>query len=224
MKVSDTQFKSNLESITYNDILKLREAKAKHALKLENLELTLKQADEYIEIMREFLEELNYSSDRINSVECRRRDGFIPHEWNNGGLEARAYLSQTCLPNGNTGFENSDNILEKYHAQNLKDWMEENKHPSTNSMNESDWESFYENEASSDDTIEFQARIVMTSETTANVDFYVSTSDSPYHRSSDDKLEIEIEFKSPAGMKRKLAAILKRDFVQRLASNVNEGF
>lgn len=195
----------------------------KHAIKLEDLELSKTQADAYVEVMREFLEELNFSSDRIESFECRRRDGYFPHSYNKGGLEGICYRDQYSACE-NTGFENTDTILGKYYDYYLKDWMEENKHPSTDSMNEADWENFDEYRRESDDTVQFQARIMMTSETTANVDFFVSASDSPYHRSSDDKLEIEIEFKSPAGMKRKLAAILKRDFVKCLKNNVREGF
>lgn len=223
-KISDAQFKADLDSITYDDILKLREAKTNHALKLEDLELTLKQADGYIEVMREFLEELNYSSDRIDSFECRRRDGYFPHSYNKGGLEGICYLPQTFLPNGNTGFKNTDEVLERGYKYDLESFLEDRKLTELDYDNDSQLQDFDEYRQSSDDTIQFQARIMMTSETTANVDFYVSASDSPYHRSSDDKLEIEIEFKSPAGMKRKLAAILKRDFVKCLKNNVREGF
>jgi hypothetical protein len=219
----DLQFKQNLESITFDDIQEIRERKAKHAIDLDSLEIDLKTADTYVEIMQEFLEALNFSNDRIENVECRRRDGFIPHSWNNGGLEGVAYRDQYSACE-NTGFENTDVVLGKYYDYFLKDWMEENKHPSTDSMNDVDWENFDEYRRESDDTIQFQARIVMTSETTANVDFYISASDSPYHRQSDDKLEIEIEFKTPAGMKRKLNSILKRAFVQKFKQNVREAF
>ena len=224
MKVSNAQFKANLDSITVQDVQKVREAKAKHALKLEDLEINLKTANEYIEIMTDFLDNLNFPKDRIDSFECRRRDGYFPHSYNKGGMEALCYLSQTRLPNGSTGFDNTDSVLEKYHDQTLEDWMEENKHPSTDSMNKSDWEAFYEYEMESDDTIQFQARIMMTSETTANVDFYVSASDTPYHRRSDDSLEVEIKFKTPAGMKRELNKLLKNNFVKCLAKNVRDGF
>lgn len=222
-KISDTQFKADLDSITYDDILKLREAKAKHALKLEDLELTLKQADEYIEVMREFLEELNYSSDSIDSFECRRRDGYFPHSYNKGGLEGICYRDQYSACE-NTGFENTDKALNRGYKYDLELFLKDRKLTELDYDNDSQLQDFEEYRQSNDDTIQFQARIMMTSETTANVDFYVSASDSPYHRSSDDKLEIEIEFKSPAGMKRKLAAILKRDFVKCLKKNVREGF
>lgn len=224
MKQSLAQFKKDMDSITIQDIQKVREAKAKHALKLEDLEINLKTANTYVEVMTDFLEALNFNNDRIESFECRRRDGFFPHSYNKGGMEAVSYLSQTCLPKGSTGFENTDSVLEKYHNQTLKDWMEKNKHPSTDSMNDSDWESFYEYENQSADTIQFQARIMMTSENTANVDFYVSASDTPYHRQSDDKLEVEIKFKSPAGMKRQLNKLLKNSFIKCLTSNVREAF
>lgn len=195
----------------------------KHAIKLEDLELTLKQADEYIEVMREFLEELNYSSNRIDSFECRRRDGFFPHSHNKGGLEGICYRDQYSACE-NTGFENTDKVLERGYKYDLESFLEDRKITELDYDNDSQLQDFDEYRQSSDDTIQFQARIMMTSETTANVDFFVSASDSPYHRSSDDKLKIEIEFKSPVGMKRKLNALLKNSFVKCLANNVREGF
>ena len=195
----------------------------KHAIKLEDLELSKTQADAYVEVMREFLEELNFSSDRIESFESRRRDGLIPHSYNKGGLEGVCYRDRYSACE-NTGFKNTDAVLRRGYKYDLESFLEDRKLTELDYDNDSQLQDFDEYRQSSDDTVQFQARIMMTSETTANVDFYVSASDSPYHRSSDDKLEIEIEFKSPAGMKRKLAAILKRGFVKCLKNNVREGF
>lgn len=220
---AQTQFKQNLDSIQYSDVLKLRETKARHALKLEELELTLKQADEYVEVMRDFLDDLNYSADRIESFECRRRDGYFPHSYNMGGLEGICYRDaySTCE---NTGFVGADNALNRGYEYDLETFLEDRKLDALDYDNEAQLTEFDEYRQSGEDTVQFQARIMMTSETTANVDFYVSASDSPYHRKSDDKLELTIEFKSPAGMKRKLASILKQDFVTRFERNIREAF
>lgn len=223
-KMSDTEFKAKIDSITYADILKLRETKAKHALKLDDLDIPLHVANEYVDVITEFLDGLNFSSDRIEAFECRSRSGYIPFSHNKGGLEGIAYRDQYSACE-NTGFKGTDAALARGYKYDLECWMEENKHPSTDSMNDADFEAFDEWRQNSDqDTIQFQARVMLTSETTANVDFYVSASDSPYHRKSDDKLELSIEFKSPAGLKRKLKTIARHAFVQKLACNVREGF
>lgn len=195
----------------------------KHTIKLEDLELSKTQADAYVKIMREFLEKLNFSSDRIESFESRRRDGFIPHSYNKGGLEGICYRDQYSACE-NTGFENTDAVLACGYKYDLESFLEDRKLTELDYDNDAQLQDFDEYRQSSDDTIQFQARIMMTSETTANVDFYVSASDTPYHRKSDDKLEIEIEFKSPTGMKRKLNSILKNKFVQCFKLNVGEGF
>ena len=170
---------------------------------------------------------MGFSSERIDSFECRRRDGYFPHSYNYGGLEGIAYRDQFSACE-NTGFENTDSVLERNSQYDLECFAKEN---GLDVANYSEWterqlDQWYEygSSDSSEYTIQFQVRVMMTSETTANVDLYVSASDTPYHRSSDDNLELEIEFKSPAGLKRKLAAILKKDFVKCLSKNLNEAF
>ena len=218
-------FKADMDSITMDDINALREAKAKHAIKLDDLDLTLKVANEYVSVMTEFLESIGFSSDRIDAFESRRRDGYIPFSHNKGGIQGICYRDQySCCQD--TGFENTDAVLAKYSNYNLESFAKDrgldvSKYSEWTEKHLEDW---YEYEQSDEDTVQFQARIMMTSETTANVDLYVSASDTPYHRESDDKLELTIEFKTPAGMRRKLNAILKNAFVQTLSKNVKEGF
>lgn len=226
MKATLLEFKKQVDSISYADVLKIRETKQKHALDLESLEIPLKVANEYVVVMQDFLESLNFSVDRITAVECRRRDGFIPYSHNHGGLDGYAYRDQYSACQS-TGFDNTDTVLMKNSDYNLKMFLED--HPELKDVDYCDWSNDVQDEYSnyeseSDDTIQFQARVMFTSETTANIDFYVSASDSPYHRSSDDKLELEVEFKTPAGLARKLKAILKNDFVKCLSRNVSEGF
>ncbi len=223
MRTNDNQFKQNLESITYEDVIELRDAKKSHPIKLDDLNIDLKTADQYVEVMTEFLSALNFTSDRIDAFECRSRTGFFPHSHNKGGIEGICYRDVYSTWE-NTGFEGTDAALKRGYEYVLECFLDDNKTIQKDSMSESDLEKFDEYRLSDEDTVQFQARVMMTSETTANVDLYVSTSDSPYHRTSDDKFEIEIEFKSPAGMKRKLNALLKNNFVQCLASNVKEGF
>lgn len=223
--ISDAQFKKNMDSIDFiSEAAKLRKLKASHAIDLEELNIPLKTANEYVEVITDWLESLNFSKDRIEAIECRRRDGFIPHSYNNGGLEGIAYLSQTCLPNGSTGFDNVDTVLERGEKYDLESFLEFKKLKELDYDNESLLNEYDEYRRESDDTIQFQARVMFTSETTANVDFYISASDSPYHRSSDDKLEIEIKFKTPNGLKKQLAKLSKSPFVKCIAQNVREAY
>lgn len=197
-----------------------------HALDLDSLYLPLATANQYVDVVTEFFKTLHFNDERIEAIECRRRDGFIPHSYNNGGLQAITYRTQyECCQD--TGFENTDKVLEKYSGYNLDYFIEE--HPELKDVQYSEWSeemqgALHNDEAECDDTVQFQVRVMFTSETTANVDFYVSASDTPYHRSSDDKLELEVTFKSPAGLAKKLKALLKDKFVARLATNVRAGF
>jgi hypothetical protein len=195
-----------------------------HAIKIENLEMNEQLADQYAEVIKDFLSSLEFSDDRIESLESRRRDSFIPHSYNCGGFEAIAYDSQFHAQFESTGFENTDKVLNKYYDYDLKSWLEENNKPADYKMTQSDYESLDEYRQSDDATVQFQARVMMTSDTTASVDFYVSVINTPYHRSSDDNLELEIKFKTPAGMKRQLIKLLKNDFVRNLKANVRGGY
>jgi hypothetical protein len=220
--MTNREFKKNLDSITENDIIQMRNVKVNHPIKLEDLNMSLKLGNEYELVIREFLEALGFQDERIESCECRRRDGFIPYSHNKGGLSGYSYQSQSI--HESTGFNKVDEVIEKGRKYNEEYFRSDNNIDKDAELTEYQLELLYEYEQNSDDTIQFQARVLMTSETTANVDFYISASDSPYHRSSDEKLELSIKFKTSKGMKRKLNAILKKDFVQNFKANVQEGF
>lgn len=197
-----------------------------HPIKIEELEISLIEANEYVNVMRDFLQDdLDFNKDRIEAVGCRRRDGFFPHNYNKGGLEGISYRDEySCCEN--TGFKGTDAALSRAWQYEFDCFLSDNPtYPKGYSdLTDEQREELHEYQSNSDDTVQFQARIMMTSETTANVDFYVSASDSPYHRKSDDKLEIEIKFKTPAGMKRKLKALLKNEFVAKLIQNNREAY
>jgi hypothetical protein len=60
-------------------------------------EMQLVVAD-FLEAVKVHNEEFMYTGDRIrfddlDEVECRRRDGFIPHDYNKGGLQLNGWLS-----------------------------------------------------------------------------------------------------------------------------------
>jgi hypothetical protein len=199
--------------------------KLEHPIKIEALDIPVKKADKYVEVIRDFLEQLSFNEDRVEAFECRSRDGFSPYSYNNGGLQGITYRDANSS-RYDLGFPKAEAILEKYSDYTLECFCTENN---LDKNTYGDWdddqrEKFYEYESSGDDTVQFMARVMMTSETSAQVDFYVSASDTPYHRTSDDKLELDIRFKTPSEMRKKLAVILKKTFVQKFKRNVREGY
>lgn len=197
----------------------------KHALKVENLEIPVSYAEEIVNTLRDFLTDLNFSDERIDSLECRSRDGFSAYSHNKGGLEAIAFQDAYNAHSSGTGFTNADATLEQYYKYDLERWLEENKHPSSDSMNESDWESFDEYRMSDQEaTVLYSCDLMLTSETELNIRICVCVKDAPYHRKFDDKLEFDIKFKSIAGLKQKLSRLLKNRDVLCFKQNVTEAY
>lgn len=193
----------------------------KHAIKIEDLDLSKDQADKLETVCHNFISDLGYSNDRIEAIECRRRDGFIPHSHNKGGLEARSYLLQYSLTNGLTGFTNTDKVLDKNYQYNLESYLQDNN---LTELDESHYESFDEYCRDSDDTIELMTRIMFNSESECTVSFFVSASDSPYHRQYDDYFEHTIEFKNASDLKKQLDKLNKESFIKCFKNNLREAF
>lgn len=200
----------------------------KHALLIENLELDTAKADEIVEALKEFANDLGYSSDRINSLECRSRDGFIPHIHNYGGIECIAFGLPYSLPNGCTGFPNADATIEKYSQMNRDDYAEQI------GVKEDDWneeqrEEFYEYESSDDEaSILYSLDIMHTGIDkgihSLNLRFCVCVKDMPYHRKYDDKIEIDLSFKTINGLKGKLNKLLKRKDLKCFSNNLRDAY
>ena len=86
-------------------------------------------------------------------------------------------------------------------------------------------ERFDEYRRSDDDaTVLFGLDMMLLSDTELNLRFTVCAKDSPYHRKFDDLISIDISFKSIAGLKQKLARVLKRQDVKTFSSNLNEAY
>lgn len=196
----------------------------KHAIKIEDLDLSQNEADKLEIVCHNFLSDLGYSNDRIEAIECRRYDGFIPYSHNKGGLVARSYMLQNCLPNGSTGFDNTDKVLERYEEQDLKDFLSDHNLTELDYDNEALLAQWYDYRQNSDDTIEIMARIMFNSETECTLYISVSASDTPYHRSSDDYMEESIEFKNASDLKNKLNEYLKESFIECFKDNLTEAF
>lgn len=193
----------------------------KHAIKIEDLDLSQNEADKLEIVCHNFISDLGYSNDRIEAIECRRRDGFIPYSRNKGGLEARSYMFQHYFPNENTGFDNTDKVLERYYDHDLESYLKEHN---ITELDESHYESFDEYKQSSEDTIELMARIMFNSESVCTVFFFVSASDSPYHRSYDDCFEKTIKFKNASDLKKQLDKLNKESFIKCFKNNLREAF
>lgn len=200
----------------------------KHALLIESLDIAQSKANGIVEALKEFAKNLGYSSDRIDSLECRRRAGFIPYSHNYGGIECIAFGFPYSLPNGSTGFPNADATIEKYsqmnrdqYAKNIgvkeEDWTEEQR------------EGFYEYEANDDQasilySLDMMHTGVEKQMHSINLRFCVCVKDMPYHRQYDDKIEIDLNFKTISGLKGKLNKLLKRKDIKRFSNNLRDAY
>lgn len=196
-----------------------------HALKIEDLSIDQKYADSIVEALHEFLTDLGYSKDRISELESRHRDGFSPYSHNKGGLEAVAFSGQESVRgSGGTGFKQADATLQKYFDFDVEhfetkfkvkyaDWTEEQR------------DEFEEGRLSDTQaSVLFSADLMLNSETELNVRLCVCVKDAPYHRQYDDKLEFDIEFKSLAGLKRQLKALLNKADVKQFGRNLMDAY
>lgn len=192
-----------------------------HALKLESLDISRNYADEIKTELNNFLSNLGYSKDHIEALNCRACDGFIPYSHNKGGLRGNAFRDQynACE---STGFENTDKILIKYYNYDLESFLKDQGLSELDYDNEELLEDFDSYRMSDNPTISYTVDCMVTSETTLAVNCYVDAKDTPYHRTYDDKFEIEITFKSIAGLKQKLKRLENKAFFKCLRQNLRE--
>lgn len=201
---------------------------SKHALLIENLEIDTTKADAIVEALKEFAENVGYSSDRISELECRSRDGFIPYSHNYGGIECVAFAFPYSLPNGCTGFPKADATIEKYSQMNKDHYSEQI------GVNENDWtdkqrEEFFEYEYSDDQASILYSLDIMHTGLEAgihsiNLRFCVCVKDMPYHRKYDDLIDIDISFKTLNGLKGKLAKIAKRKDIKQFSKCLSDAY
>lgn len=201
-----------------------------HALKIESLDLNQTKADEIETALHVFLLDLGYSQERIDSLECRRRDGFIPFSHNFGGLEAVALIDQEyARGQGGTGFKNADATLEKYFEYDIE-YFETDvfKSPSTD-WTEKQWDEFYDSRYSdSEASVLYSADLMITGLErgifSLNIRLCICVKDSPYHRKFDDKLEFDLRFRTVASLKRQLIKLLKNPEVNQFKNCLKEAF
>jgi len=203
-----------------------------HALKVERLPFTEREADKIIEILRDFATSIGYQQDRIDSLDCRRRDGFIPFSHNHGGLECVSFTSQYHLQFEGTGFENADKTLEKYREYDKGYFVESNPEVPKDEAKwtESHYEMFDEYRQNDDEaTVLFSLDIMhqgIDDDGTQciNLRFCVCVQDAPYHRQFDDKIDIDIEFKTLAELKARLDKVLKQNDIGMFIDLVEDAF
>lgn len=192
-----------------------------HALKLEELDLKINKANKIVAVLNEFLTDLEFDQERIESIECRRRDGFIPYSHNKGGLQASSYIDQIRAEIEKTGFKNTDKTLDKYYENDLKSYLTDNN---LTELTEDHYESFDEYRSSGEDTVLFSAQLVLNDDNNLTIFLDVSAKDSPYHRQYDDRLEFKVNFKTVKDLENQLAEILLDENVLTFKANVSEAW
>lgn len=193
-----------------------------HSLKLEALNIGRGYADEIEQELRDFLDNVGFSKERIEALECRSRSGFISYSHNKGGLGAVAFRDQSsCCEN--TGFVETDKRLTQYSEQSHNEFLKDNALTEIDYDNE-EMRERYDDYMRSDDTVIFSIDLMMTDDHTLNVRCTVGAKDSPYHRQFDDLLELDITFKTIKGLKQKLNRLLKHSFIKCMKTNLKEAF
>jgi hypothetical protein len=197
-----------------------------HPLKIEALDINKDRADQIEVIMHDFFTDLGFRTERIDSLECRSRDGFSPFSHNKGGLEAIAFRDQYMASMEGTGFENADKTLDKYEEYDRETFLTEVlKVDKSHEMNESEWEEYDEYRRNDEQsTVLFSTDLMLTSESSLNVRMCVCVKDAPYHRQYDDKIEVDVEFKTLKSLKSQLNKLLKRDDVKCFSDNLTDAY
>lgn len=192
----------------------------KHPLKIESLDMPVKKADTIAEIMKEFFIGLGYQKEKIEPLECRFRDGFVPYSHNKGGFEAVAFTDQASVDS--TGFKNADETLDRYYKYDLENFKADKKY---RKMNEKRWDEFYEYRREDDQaTIMFSGQFILNSENEATLYLDVCVKDTPYHRQVDDRLTFNLNFKTENSLKNKLKKILKDVNVKQFARCLDDAY
>jgi hypothetical protein len=199
-----------------------------HAFKIEDMpELSTSEADSLEQMLRDFLiEGLGFSRDRIDRLECRSRDGFMPYSHNKGGLEAISYLDNRHAEYALSGiFENAHKTLDEFYKYNLEAFKEARKIPADAELTDDQLDDFdnYRAEDSESTTL-IGADLMLTGPNELNIRLTVSVKDAPYHRKYDDLKSIDIEFSSIFELVTQLDKLLKTDsFVASIADAAGEG-
>lgn len=199
-----------------------------HAIKLEDLEMTRREADKIIDELAVFLTQgLDYTADRVENLECRSRDGFMAYGHNKGGLSANTFRDQFYVQiEGGTGFKEADKTLDKYEDYSIEYFIKDTKlNKDKSNWTENDYEKFDEFQMEdTDSTVLFSTDLMLTSENELNIRMCVCVKDAPYHRQYDNLLKFDIKFKNSIDLAKKLNKLLKNKDVKKFAKQVREEY
>lgn len=201
-----------------------------HALKLEELDIKQDTADSIVSVLTNFVSMLGFSKDRIENLDCRRQDGFIPYSHNMGGISCVAYQDQESayINSSGTGFANADATIERYRDMDIKNFEE------SFGVKYDKWSEVQQNEFEESRTSDDQLNILYGLDImykgfsnemhSINLRFTVCVKDAPYHRQYDDLIDINLEFKHVESLKNKLIIIFKRKDVKQFSKCLNDSF
>lgn len=194
-----------------------------HAIKIENLSRPKEYWDKVSVILKDFLSEMNFIDYRINEIECRSRDGFMPYSSNKGGYQAYAYGSSLDAFIEPTGFKEYDKLCLKTYNEKEKDAIKEanitrKKYEKGIANDDSDMlsirDDFEMNYCGDYDSSAITMLLKVENDNT--IYFYVGIGgqDAPYFRSFESSFDHEITFDSIKELKLKLEALKESDNVK----------
>lgn len=183
-----------------------------HALKIEDFpQLKTTDANAISDVLKAVASELDLTS-RLSEISCRGYDGFIPYSWNKGGWESCGYTTIDMIIGSGIGSGSSsfNDLVEKYYNDEIdscfKKYCEDNNLKKTyEDLTEDEIELYHEYESewfqcdSDYHSVQVEYKgIYLGVENgihTISLNVFLCASDAPYHRRSDDYLEIEISFR-----------------------------
>jgi hypothetical protein len=191
-----------------------------NAIKIEDLDMNEDQATIMLEAFRDILEEIEFSPERIDEIECRSRDGFIPYSHNKGGLQGYSYHLNHHL--SGSGYDYGDGVIQKWYERQIE--LYRGDHPGKMRYLEQFWDNkrkdsslmqkvldhYYEYiDGDGDyDTTQISVRFMVQPDGSVDVDVFGSTSDAPYHRSSDYNKHENFTFKDTESFKKEVMKFL----------------
>ena len=163
------------------------------------------------ETVRDWLENITHPFEsyatQIEELEYKRRDGFIPHSWNNGGLDLILISDIGGLVGSGEHFGLSiESWVDGHYNEACENAIKEGLVDGSDDY----YEHVDANTRSEYDAVAYRIRVMYEGEGVLKV-YAGYDKDAPYFRwNSKDEFETEINFKTISGLKRQLKALTKK--------------
>jgi hypothetical protein len=183
--------------------------------KSEELNLPARRLDAIHNAVKDFfVDGLELSEKRIEAIEFRHRDGFIPYDHNKGGIEWTSFTDAfTAYLNG-THLKGTQRDLDHWYKVSEEFYREDKGLAQDVELTQEQLEEMAQDyHMGENDTVMLNARFMLHSENEASLFLSVSADDMPYHRKASDVLEFTFKFENVRELRAQLIKVLEADNV-----------